>query len=103
MPESQTTEYKQTWRDETLKWVSSFANTEKNYNVSYEGEFIGRLIPDLIVANEIVIDTKVVSAFNESHLAQMLGYLNITGLKTGLLLNFKYSKLGIKRITSFEK
>ena len=23
---SQTTEYKQTWRDETLKWISGFAN-----------------------------------------------------------------------------
>jgi len=26
----------------------------------------------------------------------MIGYLNITGLKTALLLNFKYAKLGIK-------
>jgi GxxExxY protein len=75
---------------------------QKAYNVSYEGEHIGRLIPDLIVANEIIIDTKVVSAFNESHLAQMLGYLNITELKTGLLLNFKYSKLGIKRVSAFD-
>lgn len=75
---------------------------QKAYDVSYEGEHIGRLIPDLIVANEIVIDTKVVSSFNESHLAQMLGYLNITGLKTGLLLNFKHSKLGIKRVTAFD-
>lgn len=28
MPESQHTEYKQTWRDEYLKWVSGFANAE---------------------------------------------------------------------------
>ena len=28
MPESQNTEYKQTWRDETLKWISGFANAE---------------------------------------------------------------------------
>ncbi|MDQ8209812.1 GxxExxY protein [Coraliomargarita sp. SDUM461003] len=75
---------------------------QKAYDVSYEGEHIGRLIPDLIVANEIIIDTKVVSAFNESHLAQILGYLNITRLKTGLLLNFKYSKLGIKRVSAFD-
>jgi ATP-dependent DNA helicase RecG len=28
MPESQNTEYKQTWKDETLKWISGFANAE---------------------------------------------------------------------------
>jgi ATP-dependent DNA helicase RecG len=28
MPESQNTEYKQTWRDEYLKWISGFANAE---------------------------------------------------------------------------
>mgnify|MGYP000111773296 CR=1 FL=1 len=75
---------------------------QRAYDVSYEGEHIGRLIPDLIAANRIIIDTKVVSSFNESHLAQMLGYLNITGLKTGLLLNFKHSKLGIKRVSAFD-
>ena len=26
MPESQNTEYKNTWRDEYLKWISGFAN-----------------------------------------------------------------------------
>ena len=29
---------------------------------------------------------------------QMLGYLNITGLPLGLLLNFRYRKLQIKRV-----
>jgi GxxExxY protein len=48
----------------------------------------------------VIVDTKVVTSFNDSHLAQMLGYLNITGLKTALLLNFKYSRLQIKRISN---
>lgn len=48
----------------------------------------------------MIVDTKVVTGFNDSHLAQMLGYLNITGLKTALLLNFKYSRLQIKRISN---
>jgi hypothetical protein len=30
----------------------------------------------------------------------MLGYLNITGLKTALLLNFKHAKLGIRRVSN---
>ncbi len=51
------------------------------------------------INKSIVVDPKVVSAFNEDHIAQILGYLNITGLKTALLLNFKHAKLGIKRVS----
>jgi GxxExxY protein len=72
---------------------------QKAHEVFYEGELIGTLVPDLIVTERLIVDPKVVTDFNETHLAQMLGYLNITGLKTALLLNFKYSKLGIKRVS----
>ncbi|MFM8719559.1 MAG: GxxExxY protein, partial [Chthoniobacterales bacterium] len=58
---------------------------------------IGKLIPDLIVSG-VVVDAKVVTAFTPDHVAQMLGYLNITGLPLGLLLNFRYRKLQIKRV-----
>jgi len=74
---------------------------QKAFEVHYREELIGTLVPDLIVEDNLVVDTKVVSAFNESHVAQMLGYLNITGIETGLLLNFKFSKLGIKRVRTF--
>lgn len=73
---------------------------QKQFNVYYKEQLIGTLIPDLIVAETVIVDTKVVSTFNESHLAQMLGYLNITGLKTGLLLNFKNARLAIKRVSN---
>jgi GxxExxY protein len=73
---------------------------QKAHEVFYEGELIGTLVPDLIVAERLIVDPKVATDFNESHVAQMIGYLNITGLKTALLLNFKYAKLGIKRISN---
>ena len=72
---------------------------QKTHDVHYEGELIGTLVPDLIVEDRIIVDPNAVSDFNDSHVAQMLGYLNITGLKTALLLNFKYAKLGIKRVS----
>jgi len=40
----------------------------------------------------------VVSAFSDTHIAQMIGYLNITGLQLALLLNFKNSNLDWKRV-----
>ncbi|MEY4244975.1 MAG: hypothetical protein RLZZ245_2560 [Verrucomicrobiota bacterium] len=73
---------------------------QKVHEVRYDGQIIGTLIPDLTVEDCIIVDPKVVAGFNDSHIAQMLGYLNITGLKTALLLNFKYAQLGIKRISN---
>ncbi|MGC1481676.1 MAG: GxxExxY protein [Chthoniobacterales bacterium] len=73
---------------------------QKPFEVFYDGQLIGTLVPDLIVEERLIVDAKVVSAFNESHLAQMLGYLNITGIRTALLLNFKEAKLGIKRVSN---
>ena len=73
---------------------------QKEYPVHYRGHFIGTLIPDLIVDGKVVADPKVVTAFNETHIAQMIGYLNITGLDVALLLNFKNAKLDWKRIVN---
>lgn len=75
------------------------ADAQKTFPVHYDGHHIGTLVPDLIVEDRVIVDAKVVTDFNESHLAQMLGYLSITGLQTALLLNFKHAKLGIKRVT----
>ena len=71
---------------------------QKQFPVHYEGQLIGTLIPDLVVDDLVIADPKVVTTFNDAHLAQMLGYLNITNLKLALLLNFKHSKLEWKRV-----
>jgi len=71
---------------------------QKRYQVHYRGQEIGTLIPDMIVDDLVIADPKVVTAFNESHVAQMIGYLAITGLDLGLLINFKFAKLQWKRI-----
>jgi GxxExxY protein len=71
---------------------------QKDFPVHYRGHFIGKLIPDLIVDGKVIADPKVVTAFNDTHIAQMLGYLNITGLEVALLLNFRESKLQWKRV-----
>ncbi len=73
-------------------------NQQKVFNVEYKGHGIGNLIPDLIIDDLVIADPKVVSAFNETHLAQMTGYLALTGLRLALLLNFKYAKLYWKRV-----
>ena len=71
---------------------------QKHYQVRYKGHLLGTLIPDLVVDSMVIVDTKVVSAFTDTHIAQMLGYLSITGLDLALLLNFKQARLGVKRV-----
>ena len=72
---------------------------QRSFPVSYRGELIGNLIPDLIVDDAMIVDPKVVSCFTDTHVAQMLGYLNITGLDLGLLINFKNARLDWKRVS----
>jgi GxxExxY protein len=75
---------------------------QRGYPVHYRGQFIGRLVPDLIISGKVIADPKVVTAFNETHVAQMLGYLNITNLEVALLLNFKEARLTWKRVVRGE-
>ncbi|MGQ0636764.1 MAG: GxxExxY protein [Planctomycetaceae bacterium] len=72
--------------------------TQQQFTVKYKGPIIGRMIPDLIVGQKVLVDTKVVDAFSESHVKQVYGYLTITGLEVGLLINFKHAKLQWKRL-----
>jgi GxxExxY protein len=76
---------------------------QRQFPVHYRGEYIGCLIPDLIVDGLVIVDAKVATTFNDSHLAQMLGYLTITGLQIALLLNFKEATLHWKRVANERK
>jgi GxxExxY protein len=76
---------------------------QREYPVHYRGHFIGKLVPDLIVDGKVIADPKVATAFNDTHIAQMLGYLNITGLEVALLLNFKEATLTWKRVVKEKK
>jgi len=74
------------------------AEQQREFPVHYRGHFIGKIVPDLIVDGTVIADPKVVTAFKDTHIAQMLGYLNITGSEVAILLSFKESKLEWKRV-----
>ena len=71
---------------------------QSSFPVFYRTELIGNLIPDLIVDATVLVDPKVVMCFTEAHVAQMIGYLNVTRLELALLLNFKNARLDWKRV-----
>jgi len=57
---------------------------------------------DLLVNGQVVVELKCVEAVLPIHEAQVLSYLKLTGLKVGLLINFKVPvlKQGIKRFSN---
>lgn len=71
---------------------------QQSFDVMYDGVVVDTLIPDLIVDSKVIVDPKCVTDFSDTHYAQMIGYLAITGLRLALLFNFKESKLHWKRV-----
>ena len=57
---------------------------------------------DLMVENQVIIETKAVEALNDVHLAQVLTYLKLSNCKLGLLINFNVTLLknGFKRVVN---
>ena len=71
---------------------------QPRFNVVYKTIKVGEYVPDLIVFDKIVVDTKTIERISDHEKGQLLNYLKITGLRVGLILNFKYAKLQWERL-----
>ncbi len=71
---------------------------QPEFPVIYKTVEVGKYVPDLICFDAIVVDTKTIEQITDLEIGQMLNYLKITGLKVGLLVNFKKPKLEWKRV-----
>ena len=81
-----------------LKRRGHSIDQQRKFDVFYEGQLVDTLIPDLLVDGLVIVDPKVVSEFNDTHVAQMMGYLAITSFRLAILLNFKHADLRSKRV-----
>jgi GxxExxY protein len=70
---------------------------QKTFEIRHRGQSVGTHRMDFIVHNSVVVELKSVDSFDGTHFAQVKSYLTASGLKLGLLLNFKKSTLVIKR------
>ena len=71
---------------------------QPHYDVLYKIELVGEYVPDLIVLDSVVVDAKTIDNITDHEIGQILNYLKMSGLRVGLILNFKHSKLQWKRI-----
>jgi len=73
---------------------------ERPVRVRYRNVDIPGQRVDLIVERKIVVELKSVMRLDEVHRAQVISYLRTTGLRGGLLINFRVPILqrGLRRI-----
>jgi GxxExxY protein len=74
---------------------------EREIPVVYDGiKFDCGFRADLIVNEKVLIELKCVEKLSDVHLSIILTYLKLSGIKTGLLMNF-HSKIlidGLRRV-----
>jgi GxxExxY protein len=70
------------------------------FEVIYRGRIIGTGRVDFLVEEHVVVELKAIDQFAPVHTAQVISYLQATGRRLGILLNFrtKLLKDGIKRV-----
>jgi GxxExxY protein len=71
---------------------------QRHYDVIYKGVPVGEFVPDLLVADSVIVDAKVIERITDHERGQMLNYLRISKLRVGLILNFKKPRLEWERI-----
>jgi len=74
------------------------ADQQSRHPILFRGESIGECVPDLIADGSVVVDAKVIDRITDHERGQMLNYLRITGIRVGLILNFKHAKLQWERV-----
>jgi GxxExxY protein len=68
--------------------------------VYYKGVWVGEGKVDILVAQKLVLELKVVETLTDAHRAQVISYLAALKLPLGLLINFNVTVLrdGLKRV-----
>jgi GxxExxY protein len=85
-----------------LKFLELPAAPKPKLSLSYRGQPLKHgYEPDFVCFGKIILELKAVTNLTDEHRAQVLNYLNATGFKLGLLVNFgHYPKLEWERLVN---
>ncbi len=89
--------YEEAWCVELTAMGLAFER-QKSVEVQYRNQNVGLHRLDLLVESKVVVELKAIKEFEPIHYSVVRSYLKVTGLATGLLLNFHSVPLAIKRI-----
>jgi len=74
------------------------AQSQAPIEVSYKAHIVGEYIADILVEEKVIVEIKAVEKLEKIHEAQLLNYLRATGVRVGLLVNFRHPKAEVKRL-----
>lgn len=74
------------------------AKSQVPIRISYKERIVGEYVADMLVEEKVIVELKTVEELNRAHEAQLLNYLKATGIRVGLLVNFRHPKAEIKRM-----
>ena len=74
------------------------AESQVPIRVLYKESVVGEYIADILVEDKVMVELKTVETLEKIHEAQLLNYLKATGIRVGILVNFKHPKAEIKRM-----
>ncbi len=74
---------------------------QRRYEVFDDPEqqrLVGYYVPDIVVEDTVIVEIKALRGLDNSHLAQVIGYLTVSKLPIGLLINFGEHSLRPRRV-----
>lgn len=86
-----------------LRQRGHLAISQHPMTVMFRGADVGIFYADLVVDEKVIVELKAVKAITPEHQAQVINYLQATGIEVGLLINFGNPKLEYKRFTRTKK
>jgi GxxExxY protein len=82
-----------------LRQKGMSATAQHPIKVMFRKECVGEFYADILVEEKVVVELKTVKAIAPEHQAQIINYLNATGINVGLLINFGSPRLEYRRFT----
>jgi len=71
---------------------------QHGFPILYHDQPVGHCVPDFTIGGEVVVEIKSIDKIGDSELAQMINYLRISGIRLGLIINFRNPKVEWKRV-----
>lgn len=75
---------------------------ESAVQLDYKGHIVGEGKIDFLIADQLVVELKAVTAINDIHMMQTISYIRMRNDRAGLILNFRVpamnSKDAIRRV-----
>jgi GxxExxY protein len=72
--------------------------SEKTLEVMYDGNVIGRVRPDLIVDDRVIVEMKAIMSIGRKEHNQVKRYMDLTGIKEAYIVNINHRTWEVIRV-----